>query len=143
MYGSLDIAVSGMVAQRVRMDTIAANLANRETILNSKGEPEPFRRRIVVFEPGDPAATSRQGRVMGVHVADIRLDEGDFRKVWDPESPYARPQGDPDAGYVYFPNIDPVTEHINAVEAVRAYEASVAAAEASKGMIAQALRLLA
>ena len=42
-----------------------------------------------------------------------------------------------------FPNIDPVTEQVNAVDAVRAYEANVAAAEATKAMIAQALRILA
>ena len=38
--------------------------------------------------------------------------------------------------------VDPVTEQVSSVEAVRAYEANVAAAEATKAMIAQALRLL-
>ncbi len=136
MYGTLDISVSGMVAQRVRMDTIATNLANRDTILDSGGQPNPFKRRIAVFESGQA-----DGR-MGVHVSKITLDDSDPRKVYDPSNPYAQSEG-PDAGYVYFPNIDPVTENISAIEAVRAYEANVAAAEATKTMIAQALRLLA
>ncbi|HBS28721.1 MAG TPA: flagellar basal body rod protein FlgC [Phycisphaerales bacterium] len=143
MYGALDISVSGMVAQRTRLDTIAANLANRDAILDAQGNPNPFRRRIPVFQAGDPAAASPQARALGVHISRIGEDDGDFRKVWDPTNPYARPAGSPDEGYVYFPNIDPVTENVNAVDAVRAYEANVAAAEASKGMMAQALRLLA
>lgn len=142
MYGALDISVSGMVAQRIRMDTIAANLANRDSILGANGEVDPFRRRIVVFKPSDPSSTGESGRGMGVHVADIRQDMGGFRKVFDPGNPFAQPEGHPDAGYVYYPNIDPVTENIAAIEAVRAYEANVAAAEATKTMAAQALRLI-
>lgn len=143
MYGTLDISVSGLVAQRVRMDTIAANLANRNTILDARGDANPYRRRIAVFETGDPSASTRKGRGMGVHVSEIMLDQGDFRKKFEPDSPYAKPVGHPDAGYVYYPNIDPVTEQVSAVEAVRAYEANIAAAEATKTMMAQALRLIA
>lgn len=143
MYGALDISVSGLVAQRTRMDVIAANLANRDSIADADGNPAPYRRRLAVFQPGDPSATNERGRSLGVHVSAIELDSGAFRKVHDPDHPFAQPEGSPDAGYVYFPNIDPVTEQVNAVDAVRAYEANVAAAEATKSMIAQALRLIA
>lgn len=143
MYGALDISVSGLVAQRTRMDVIAANLANRDSILDANSNANPYRRRIAVFQPGDPTARTGRGSEFGVHVGAIELDQSDFRKVHDPDSPYAKPAGHPDAGYVYFPNIDPVTEQVNAVDAVRAYEANVAAAEATKSMIAQALRLIA
>lgn len=143
MHGALDISVSGMVAQRTRMDTIAANLANRDSILDASGEPNPYRRRVAVFVPGDPTSASSAGKDLGVHVAKIGLDDSEFRKVFDPGSPYAKPAGHEDEGYVYFPNIDPVTENVNAVDAVRAYEANVAAAEATKSMVAQALRLIA
>jgi flagellar basal-body rod protein FlgC len=143
MHGALDISVSGMVAQRTRMDTIAANLANRDSILDANGEPNPYRRRVTVFVPGDPTSASSAGQDLGVHVAKIGLDDSEFRKVFDPGSPYAKPAGHADEGYVYFPNIDPVTENVNAVDAVRAYEANVAAAEATKSMVAQALRLIA
>jgi flagellar basal-body rod protein FlgC len=140
MYGTLDISVSGMVAQRIRIDTIAANLANREAILDAEGNLNPFRRRIAVFEAGGPETSSNP---LGVHVSKIELEQSEFRKVYEPDNPYAQPAGHPDAGYVYYPNIDPVTETVNAIETVRAYEANVAAAEATKTMIAQALRLLA
>lgn len=143
MYGSLDIAVSGMVAQRMRMDVISANLANRDTILDAQGNPNPFRRKIGVLMQGDPSGRTGASRSMGVHMGELRDDQGEFRKVYDPKSPYARPEGDPDEGYVYYPNVDPITEQINAVEAVRAYEANATAAEVTKTMMAQALRLIA
>ncbi len=143
MYGSLDISVSGMVAQRTRLDVIASNIANRDAILDAQGRLNPYRRRLAVFTPGDPTAKSPAGKNLGVQVAAIAHDQAPFRKVYDPTNPYARPAGSPDAGYVDYPNVDLATEGVNAIEAVRAYEANVAAAEASKSMVAQALRLLA
>jgi flagellar basal-body rod protein FlgC len=143
VYGNLDISVSGMVAQRTRINTIAANIANIDAIVNDKGEAVPYQRRIAAFMPGDPSASSAEGREFGVHVGEIAIDDSEPRKVWAPTSPYAKPPGHPDAGYVYYPNIDPMTEMINGLEAQRAYEANVAAAEATKAMMAQALRMIA
>jgi flagellar basal-body rod protein FlgC len=143
MYGSLDIAVSGMVAQRMRMDVISSNLAGRDAILDANGQPNPFRRKIAVMMQGDPSGRTSSSRDLGVHMGEIRDDPGEFRRVWDPNSPYARPKGEKDEGYVYYPNVDPVTEQINAVDAVRAYEANATAAEVTKTMMAQALRLIA
>ncbi|MGP1346390.1 MAG: flagellar basal body rod protein FlgC [Phycisphaerales bacterium] len=143
MYGLLDISVSGMVAQRVRLNTIAANLANRDAALDANGDPNPFRRKIALLAPGNPGAGTASGRELGAQVLEIVDDMSEFRKVFDPGNPAARPEGDPDEGYVYLPNVDPVTEQVNSLEAQRAYEANVAAAEASKALVAQALRMLA
>ncbi|TVQ78182.1 MAG: flagellar basal body rod protein FlgC [Phycisphaeraceae bacterium] len=138
MYGSLDISVSGMIAQRTRMDVVAANLANRDTILDAVGNPSEFKRRFVTLAPAGRDAPQ------GVRVHSIEIDaDSEPRKVWDPTNPYAKPSDHPDAGYVYYPNIDPVTEEINAMEAMRSYEANVSAADATKSMLAQALRLIA
>jgi len=132
MYGSLDISTSGMLAQRTRLEAISANLANKDTMFDSAGNLNPYKRRHVFFAPGDG-----QGGP-GVHVADIQADENAVRWKLDPGSPYAN-----EDGYVPVPDIDSVTEQINAMAAARAYEANVAAAEATKTMMAQALRLLA
>ena len=142
MYGSLDISVSGMIAQRTRLNAIASNLANRGTILDSAGQPNPYQRRFTVFQPGDPSASSRSGQALGVHVSSIELDEAEPKKRYEPGSPYARPAGTPDAGYVYYPNVDPITEQIDAIDAQRAYEANVQAAEVAKSMMGQALRMI-
>ncbi|TVQ59815.1 MAG: flagellar basal body rod protein FlgC [Phycisphaerales bacterium] len=143
MYGALDISVSGLVAQRTRMQTIAGNIANADSILDPAGDPNAYRRRIAHFAPGDPSSTTSHGRGQGVHVSAITLDDSPFRRVHDPDNPFAFPDGHPDAGYVLYPNIDPTIEQINGLEAARAYEANIAAAEATKSMMSQALRLLA
>jgi len=142
MYGALDISTSGMTVQRARMASIAANIANRSTILDEKGNVNPYRARQVVFAPGDPQASSPEGRALGVHVAGIKIDQGEFNYRWDPTNPYAIQKGEK-RGYVPEPNVNPVIEQLNAMEASRAYEANVVAAETTKQMMAQALRLLA
>lgn len=142
MYGALDISTSGMTVQRARMASIAANIANRSTILDEKGNVNPYRARQVVFAAGDPNASSPEGRALGVHVAGIKIDQGEFNYRWDPTNPYAIQKGEK-RGYVPEPNINPVIEQLNAMEASRAYEANVVAAETTKQMMAQALRLLA
>ncbi|MFO0834048.1 MAG: flagellar basal body rod protein FlgC [Phycisphaerales bacterium] len=142
MYGSLDISTSGLIAQRNRMAVIASNIANRNVMLDENGQVNPYRRREAMFAVGDPSAATEEGRQLGVHLSDISINEGPMSFHWDPTSPYAYKSG-PKAGYVPDPDIDIVTEQINAMEASRAYEANIAAAEASKAMIAQALRLLA
>lgn len=141
MYGTLEIATSGMVAQRTRLETIAANIANKDAILDAGGRVNPYRRREVMFAPGNPAAGTPQGRALGVHVAAIHINERAVRFRYDPSNPYAYRSG-PQAGYVPVPDIDPVREQINGMEAVRAYEANAMVAEATKAMLAQALRIL-
>lgn len=143
MYGALDISTSGMIAQRTRLEVIAANIANQNTLLDANGNIAPYQRRIAAFAPGDPAAKARGGRSLGVHVAEIALDPTPAQpREYDPDSPYAYKDG-PYKGYVAATNVNPVVEQINAIEAARAYEANVAAAEAIKQMTAQALRLIA
>lgn len=135
MFGSLDISASALVAQRTRLETIAANLANMNSIYDAQGNVNPYRRRFTVFAPGDPSTGSEQG----VHVEKILLDPAPFRKQWDPGHP-ADVDGD---GYVEYPNIDSTMETVNAIEAQRAYQANITAAEATKQMIQASLRLLA
>ncbi|MBM4108068.1 MAG: flagellar basal body rod protein FlgC [Phycisphaerae bacterium] len=143
MYGSLDISTSGMIAQRIRLTAIASNIANRGTVLDSEGRINPYRARQVMLAPGDPSARTPDGRALGVHVAEIALDATPIRpREFNPDSPLAYKDG-PHAGYVAETNVNPVVEQVNALEASRAYEANVVAAEATKQMLAQALRLLA
>jgi flagellar basal-body rod protein FlgC len=138
MYGALNISTSGMIAQRTRMAVISANIANADTILDSAGNLNPFKKRIVHFSPGDPGAADPAGRNLGVHVSEIATDEDAVRWRHLPGSKYAN-----EDGYVPYPDISPQLEQINAMSASRAYEANVAAAETTKTMMAQALRLIA
>jgi flagellar basal-body rod protein FlgC len=131
-----------MVAQRTRQAAIAANYANKDVILDAGGNPEPYRARHVMFAAGDPNSTSPTGRSLGVHVSEIAIDDSPVSYRWDPGHPLAIKEG-PMRDYVPQPNVNPVVEQINMLEASRAYEANVAAAEATKSMVAQSLRMLA
>jgi flagellar basal-body rod protein FlgC len=134
MFNILDTGASALTAQRVRMDTIAGNIANINTMRDADGKPNPYRRRFVVFAPGQANDPSKAG----VHVKSIELDQSPLPKRFDP--------GNPDAdkdGYVSYPNVDLSIEFVNALEASRAYEANVTMMDTAKSMINSALRLLA
>lgn len=138
MWGGLDIPTSGMIAQRTRLDAIAANLANREALYNAQGDYEPYLRRVVRFAAGDPSANSAHGKSMGVHVVSIEQDPTALRERYDPSHPHADANGN-----IRVPDINSVTEQVDAMAAARAYEANIAAAEAIKSMADQAIGMLA
>jgi len=134
MLGSLDVSTSGMVAQRTRMEVTSANLANQNSIYNAEGEYEPFRRRIAVLAHG----AAGNSDAPGVHVREIMQDEAPLKRQYEPGHPEAD-----ENGYVRYPNVDPMMEAVNAMEASRAYEANVTAAESTKQMLRSSMQLLA
>lgn len=148
MYGLFDVSTSGMIAQRVRLEAASANLANQNSVLDSKGNIAPYRRREVMLAAGLPGQAGRAGnaqgsRSFGVHIAQIAVDQSAAQAgKYDPTNPYAYKDG-PFKGYVAQTGIDPTVELVNSMEAVRAYEANITAAESTKQMVASALRLLA
>lgn len=140
----IDISASGLTAQRLRLDTIANNMANVETTRVQDGRG-PYRRQVVVFE----ARTSRAAESKsfanileekmgtGVRVKEIRSvneNEQPFRSIYDPSHPDADEEG-----YVNYPNVNIVEEMINMISATRAYEANAKVIEASKSMAMRAL----
>ena len=133
MFGTFDISTSGMRAERTRMNIVAQNLANANTILDENGQPNPYRRQMAIFMQGSGGKGTA-----GVRVAEIAKDTGGLRRVKDPNSKYA----DQD-GFVNYPNVDVVAENVDGLMAARAFEANVAAFELTKTMIGSALRILA
>ena len=132
MFNSIDVSTTGLTAQRVRMNTIAMNMANIDTVDSPDGGP--FQRRSVVFKAGMDA-NDRNGQ--GVHVSQINK-EAVYRWKHDPSHPYAN-----EKGYVKLPGIEPMVEMVNMMEAQRAYEANMTAVEVSKAMLNSSLRILA
>jgi flagellar basal-body rod protein FlgC len=134
MFDVLDIGASGLEAQRTRLTTIAANIANVNTTRDASGKANPYRRRFVVLEPGQ----ARNPNAPGVRVSKVELDRSPFNQKFEPWNE------DADAkGYVKYPNIDTAVEYVNALEASRAYEANISLLETSKAMINSTLRLIA
>jgi flagellar basal-body rod protein FlgC len=134
MFDMLDMGASGLTAQRIRMDTIAGNIASTNVVSNAAGQNIPYRRRIAVFAAGQAGNVDKPG----VHVKNIELDDAPFMRRFEPGHKLA----DKD-GYVLYPNIDLATEHVNALEASRAYEANITMIETAKSMFNASLRLIA
>lgn len=144
---SMDISASGLTAQRLRMDTIANNMANVETTRTENGQG-PYRRQVVVFEASKVSDTKSFNAILkdkvsatgqGVRVKEIRSlndNEAPFRKVYDPSHPDADING-----YVNYPNVNVVEEMINMISATRSYEANAKVIEATKGMAIRALEI--
>ncbi|PHQ65137.1 MAG: flagellar basal body rod protein FlgC [Sulfurimonas sp.] len=157
---SFDISGYGLSAQRVRVNTISQNIANAQTTRTEEGGP--YRRKQVVFKAidfneqfnkaigrmtnsakyEDPLNEGEFGKrvnpaIMSVIVDKISRDDSEPKMKFDPSHP------DADAnGYVAYPNINPVIEMADLVEATRSYQANVAAFESSKDMANSAISLL-
>ena len=134
MFDVLDIGASGLAAQRVRMDTIAGNIANINVTRKAGSGSGPYQRRFVVFGSGQGHDPGRPG----VHVEKVMADTSEGRKEYLPAHPDAGADG-----YVRFPNIDLSVEYVNMLEASRAYEANVTMMEVTKAMLNASLRLIA
>jgi flagellar basal-body rod protein FlgC len=132
MFGAFDISTSGLTAQRIRLNTIASNIANVDSV-KTDGKPGPYRRQYPVFQ-----AQRMSDGSTGVTVASIQEDSKDFDLRLDPGNPLAD-----SAGYVKYPNVNLSTEYVNALESTRAYEANITAIETTKSMMNSTLRLLA
>ncbi len=136
MLNSIDISTSGLVAQRHRLNTIAENLANINTTRDENGNIAPFQRRLVRFQQQEQSS-QEAGRGAGVQFQ-VEVDQqSEPRKVYQPGHPDAD-----DDGYVSFPNINVVTEMVNAMEASRAYEANIVSINMTKEMGRNSLSIL-
>ncbi|MGE5381109.1 MAG: flagellar basal body rod protein FlgC [Methylocystaceae bacterium] len=151
LFNSIDVSASGLTAQRLRLDTIASNLANASTTRTTKigpdGKPLPYRRQMVIFEamPGEKRSFSNvlKNEIEaakignGVRVKAVVEDlETPLRRVYDPSHPDADAEG-----YVNYPNVNPVTEMVDMIDTTRSYEANAQAINAVKSMVSKALDL--
>lgn len=134
MLNILDIGASGLMAQRTRLNTLALNIANVDTVADENGKNNPYKRRFVVLEPGQ----ANDPKKPGVHVAKVDQDTvSPLRIVKDPFNPLADKNGN-----VLHPNVDLTSEFVNALEASRAYDANITMMETTKSMFNASLRLL-
>ncbi len=132
MFDTLDVSASGLRAQRIRMHTIANNLANVNTTRDANGNVKPFKRHFVEFVQG-----MQRGGSEGVRVANIRQDQGPAQKIYDP----GHPEADKD-GNRLVPNVKPIVEMVDMLEASRAYEANLTVMDTSKQLMTRSLGLL-
>lgn len=156
LFGLMETSGSGMAAERMRAEVVAANMANAETTRTEAGGA--YRRQHVVFAANQPpnsfadvlgnasaappllsplAPASEQAAAGGVHIAAVVQDPAPPLRRYDPGHPDAAPDG-----YVSYPDINPLTEMVDLMGATRAYGLNGSAVQAEKGMIAAALEIV-
>lgn len=134
-----------MTAQRLRMDIISENVANANTTRTEDGTP--YVRKVVTFAQKGEDRTGNFHKILkgataayvgqGVKVNGIYEDKtSEQNLVYDPSHPDAD-----ENGYVWYPNVNIVTEMTNLIDASRAYEANATAFNASKNIAQQGLQL--
>ncbi len=133
LFNVFDIAGSAMTAQSMRLNVVASNMANADSVTSSDGQP--YRAKQVVFQakPLNPAMPKGAN---GVVVAKVVDDASPMKIVYDPKSPYANAQG-----YVTMPNVNVVEEMTNMISASRSYQANVEMMNTAKTMIQRTLAL--
>lgn len=156
---SFDISGYGLSAQRVRVNTISSNIANANTTRTDEGGP--YRRKEAIFKAinfdkmlnaklaesenfhkyEDPLDEGAKGEkaipsLTSVVIDKIVRDDKNFKLKYDPSHP------DADAnGYVAYPNVNPVVEMADLIEATRAYQANVSAFQSAKNMASNAITM--
>lgn len=137
----IDIAASAMSANRLRVNTVASNIANAQTTKTPEGGP--YKRRDVVFSAVDvktPEGFASQldnASLKSVKVAAVLADSKEPQKVYDP----GHPDADPQTGIVEMPNVNPVTEMVNMLTASAAYKAAAEVVSVTKDMTSALRRL--
>ncbi len=134
IFDGLDISISGMRAERRRMDVIATNIANAQTI----GPDGPYTRKTVVFQEvlGSLSEDGRAEGDGGVRMGRILEDrKSEHPKVFMPGHPNADGEG-----FVRLPNVDVMFELVDMAIARRSYQANLQAFRTYRSMVQDAVR---
>lgn len=132
LFRIFDVAGSAMTAQSQRLNVVASNMANADSVSSSFGEA--YKAKQVVFE-SVPVARG-QSQAMGVRVRNIVDDPAPPRMVHDPAHPMAD-----EKGYVTYPNVDVVEEMTNMISASRSYQMNADLMNTAKTLLLRTLTL--
>lgn len=130
VFNVFNIAGSALSAQGMRLNTVASNLANADSIAGPDGKP--YRAKQVVFEAVPLSGQAAQG----VRVQQVVEDSSPGRMVYDPRNPAAD-----EKGYVTMPNVSVVDEMVNMISASRSYQTNAEVMNTAKSMLLKTLTI--
>jgi len=136
-----NIAGSGMSAQNLRLNTVASNIANAESV--SSSVDQTYRARYPVFATM-LQDTSGQGSLFseednssaGVQVLGVVEDQSELEARYEPNNPAANEEG-----YVYYPNVNVVEQMADMISASRSFQTNVEIMNTAKQMMQKMLTL--
>ena len=130
LFNVFNVAGSALTVQAVRLNTVASNLANADSIAGPDGKP--YRAKQVVFE----AAAMNGQAAQGVRIKQVIEDDTPGKLVFNPRNPAAD-----DKGYVMMPNVSVVDEMVNMISASRSYQTNADVMNTAKQLLLKTLTL--
>jgi flagellar basal-body rod protein FlgC len=128
------IAGSGMSAQSVRLNTVASNLANADSV---SGDPtQVYKAKHPIFQAVKAALGTGNAASSGVAVQAIVENQAAPLARYEPGNPLAN-----DQGYIYSPNVNTVEEMVDMISASRAYQNNVEVVSTAKDLMLATLRM--
>ncbi|MBK1689907.1 flagellar basal body rod protein FlgC [Rubrivivax gelatinosus] len=134
MFRIFDVSGSAVSAQSQRLNVVASNLANADTVAGPDGQA--YKARQVVFQTalmdagGDPASSA------GVRVSTVREDQSPGRRAHEPNHPAADAEG-----YVTYSNVNPVQEMVDMISASRSYQNNIEVMNTAKNLLQKTLQM--
>ena len=134
LFNVFAISGSAVSAQSKRLNVVASNLANADTVAGPNGQA--YKARQVTFQTQLMGETRNDPTSAGVRVSTISEDQTPGRKVLDPKHPSA----DAD-GYVTYSNVNPVEEMVNMISASRSYQNNIEVMNTAKNLLMKTLQM--
>src|SRR5512139_2851393 len=134
MFQIFNVAGSATSAQSQRLNVVASNLANADTVAGPDGQA--YKARQVVFQTQLVGELAGTAGAAGVSVSTITEDNTPGRRVHDPKHPAADAQG-----YVTYSNVNPVEEMVNMISASRSYQNNVEVMNTAKSLLLKTLQM--
>ena len=137
MFNVFNISGSAISSQSQRLNVVASNLANADTVAGP--DEQAYKARQVVFQTvlmGAEGASGPEGTSAGVKVNQITEDQTPGRRVHDPKHPKADAEG-----YVTYSNVNSVEEMVNMISASRSYQNNVEVMNTAKGLLLKTLQM--
>ena len=130
MFKIFDVSGSAASAQTQRLNVVASNIANADTVAGPDGQA--YKSRQVVFQ----TLLMGEAGAAGVQVSQVVEDQSEGRRVLDPRHPAADPQG-----YVTYSNVNPIDEMVNMISASRSYQNNVEVMNTAKSLLLKTLQM--
>ncbi len=131
VFPTLDISASGMHAQTVRLNSIASNIANVNSV--SSNSEDTYRSKQPVFKT---IMDDVRGDVAGVKVHEVVESQEPLKMEYNPNHPMANQDG-----YIFKPNVNVVEEMANMLDASRAYETNIEVMNTTKQLLLRTIQL--
>ncbi len=130
MLRIFNVSGSAISAQSQRLNTVASNLANADTVAGPDGQS--YKARQVMFQ----SVAMGDQETRGVQVSNVVEDQTPGRRVHDPKHPAADAEG-----YVTYSNVNPVEEMVNMISASRSYQNNVEVMNTAKTLLLKTLQM--